>query len=174
MSKTVKRKSFIKHYNTKTHHNKTLKKSYKKKTKCGPRTTADPRVFGPELWRSLHRIAVNYPKKPSKDTIKHAVNFLEAIPYMIPCSHCGCDFLLYLETLNLKKVCSSKQNLVKFMVDAHNRVSKHLDPKKKLWTVKEANKKYTKENVCIGHKPVWKVCKMEKTAYNKITGVPIE
>ena len=165
MSKTrkhhlKKRKTFLSHHKTKKH------SSYGK-TKCGYVSTVDPRVFGPELWRSLHRIAQNYPNNPSKDTQKHAVAFLDAIPYMIPCSHCGCDFLLYLEENNLNEVCSSKEKLIEFLVNAHNRVSQHLDPNKKQWTVKEANKAYSKEKVCIGHKPIWKVCKMEKEQYDR-------
>ena len=158
----IKRKSFMKHHATKKRH------SYTKKN-CDYVTTADPRVFGPELWRSLHRIAQNYPDHPSEDTIKHAVAFLEAMPYMIPCSHCGCDFLMYLEEHNIKKVCASKEDLVKFFVDAHNRVSENLDPAKKQWTVKESNKTYAKEKACIGDKPIWKMCKMEKESYEKYT-----
>lgn len=157
-----KRHSFLKHHATKKKHKYTKKK-------CDYVSTVDPRVFGPELWRSLHRIAQNYPDNPSVDTQKHAVAFLDALPYMLPCSHCGCDFLLYLEENNLKQVCENKENLVKFLVDAHNRVSAHLDPNKKQWTVKEANKAYSKERVCIGNKPIWKICKMEKEPYNKYT-----
>ena len=91
---------------------------------------------------------------------------------MIPCSHCGCDFLLYLNKQNIKETCSSKDKLVEFLVRAHNRVSENLEPKKKQWTIEEANKTYSKEKVCIGHKPLWKVCNLEKTPYNKITGKP--
>lgn len=155
-----KRNSFMKHHKTKKH------QKYKKKG-CSYVTTADPRIFGPEMWRTLHRIAQNYPNKPSKETQKNAVAFLESIPYMIPCSHCGCDFLLYLEENNLHKVCLSKKNLVEFLVNAHNRVSKNLDPSKKQWTVKEAIKTYSKEKACIEGKPIWKVCKMEKEPYQK-------
>jgi len=84
-----KRKSFMKHHATKKKHNYTKKK-------CDYVTTADPRVFGPELWRSLHRMAQHYPDNPSEDTQKHVFAFLYAIPFMILCSHCGCVFLLYL------------------------------------------------------------------------------
>ena len=65
------------------------------------------------------------------------------------------------------KECLSKKNLVEFLVNAHNRVSKHLDPSKKQWTVKEAIKTYSKEKACIDGKPIWKVCKMEKEPYQK-------
>ena len=66
---TKKQKTFMKHFKTK----KNIK--YSKKKKCGYVTTGDPRVFGPELWRSLHRIAQNYPKNPTMDTQKHAISF---------------------------------------------------------------------------------------------------
>jgi len=71
-------------------------------------------------------------------------------------------YYIYLEEHDLKKVCASKEDLVKFLVDAHNRVSINLDPTKKQWTVKESNKRYAKERACIGSKPIWKICKMEK------------
>ena len=34
---------------------------------CGQRTTADPRVFGPETWRTLHRFAQNFPTAPDPE-----------------------------------------------------------------------------------------------------------
>lgn len=156
-----KRASFMKHHATKKKH------KYSTKKKCDYVSTVDPRVFGPELWRSLHRIAHNYPETPSQETQKHAIAFLDALPYMLPCAHCGCDFLLYLEENDLKQVCSNRENLIKFLVDAHNRVSAHLDPNKKQWTVEEAKKVYSKERVCIHKKPIWKVCKMEKEPYER-------
>ena len=140
MKKTIKNKKLQHHYKkfVKHHFNKhhSTKKKYhksslkKNKKDCKEVTTADPRVFGPELWRSLHRIAQNYPYKPSLVTQKNCKNFLQSLPYMTPCSHCGCAFLLYLNKKNIKETCSSKDKLVEFLVRAHNRVSENLDPKK--------------------------------------------
>lgn len=154
---------------------KTKKKyNYKNKAKCGFRPTTDPRVFGPELWRSLHRIAQNYPINPTKETKNKAIQFIQSLPYMLPCSHCGCDLLMFIDENNMKKVVNTKENFVRFFVEAHNRVSRHLNSNKKQWTVAEANKKYSKEYVCIGHKPVWKECDLVKTKYNRFTGQEIQ
>ena len=57
-------------------HHKTKKRFKYSRKKCGKVTTADPRIFGPELWRSLHRIAQNYPEKPSDVAKKHTINFI--------------------------------------------------------------------------------------------------
>ena len=168
-------KKFVKHHFNKHHSTKKRYiKPHKTNKNCKLVTTADPRVFGPELWRSLHRIAQNYPNNPSLLTRENCKKFLQSLPYMIPCSHCGCDFLLYLNHQNVKDICSSKQNLVEFLVNAHNRVSRNLNPNKKTWTVKEANKAYSKERVCIGKKPIWKVCNLEKQPYDKLSGKPEE
>ena len=154
-TKKQRQSSFLNHYDTK------IKNKYTTEH-CATRTTADPRIFGPELWRSFHRIAHNYPVIPSKDTCRYARSFLESIPYMLPCPNCGCSFLMYLEENNIDKICSSRDNLVEFFVEVHNYVSKHLDPNKKIWTIQDAHKTYLNEYGCVGHKPVWNGCKIHK------------
>lgn len=64
---------------------------------CGTRTTQDPRVFGPEAWLTFHRFAQNYPETPNNATYNACKNFINAIPYMVPCPHCGYDFQLFIE-----------------------------------------------------------------------------
>lgn len=59
---------------------------------CGNRTTADPRVFGPYTWRTLHRFMQHYPLSPSAETQEACVRFVNALPWLIPCPHCGYDF----------------------------------------------------------------------------------
>ena len=59
---------------------------------CGNRTTADPRVFGPFTWRTLHRFMQLYPVNPSNQTQEACVRFVNALPFLIPCPHCGYDF----------------------------------------------------------------------------------
>ncbi len=56
------------------------------------RTTADPRVFGPYTWRTLHRFMQFYPVAPTAQTQQSCVNFVNALPFLIPCPHCGYDF----------------------------------------------------------------------------------
>ena len=47
--------------------------------------TSDPRIFGPIIWPGLHIMAENYPEKADKGHKKACVNFLEGLPWMLPC-----------------------------------------------------------------------------------------
>lgn len=51
---------------------------------CGVRTTADPRVWGPEAWRMLHVFAQNFPTDPTQQAIDACTNFINALPWMLP------------------------------------------------------------------------------------------
>jgi hypothetical protein len=146
----------------KTKKTKTIKA--KKSTKnCTRKISADPRVFGPEMWVTLHRISVNYPNNPSKIVQESATKFIESLPYMIPCTHCGCHFLHYLKKQNLHNVCKNRHNITAFFVNAHNNVSKHTNPKNKPWTTEQALKTYKYENKCF-HNKLWKGCDLNKCA----------
>lgn len=56
---------------------------------CGERTTADPRVWGPEAWKMLHVFAQNYPMDPSQQAIEACANFINALPFMLPSALAG-------------------------------------------------------------------------------------
>jgi hypothetical protein len=56
---------------------------------CGERSTADPRVWGPEAWRTLHVFAQNYPTDPSQQAIEACANFINALPFMLPSALAG-------------------------------------------------------------------------------------
>ncbi len=126
---------------------------------CGVVKTDDPRVFGPHTWPTFHVMAQNYPIKANSVTAQHCTNFLRAIPFMLPCNDCGNHFR---EFLNLYtklnpgvNICSGKNELVKFLVEAHNNVSKRTHPDRKLWTSEDAAKKYSTADVCF-HSGVWR------------------
>jgi hypothetical protein len=141
--------------------NNKTNKSNKTNKKCTRKKSGDPRVFGPDMWVTLHRISVNYPKNPNKNTRKNAINFIKSLPYMIPCTHCGCHFTKYIKSNNLNNVCKTRKNIVSFFVNAHNNVSRHTNPKNKQWTTEQAIKKYSYENKCF-HNKLWKGCDLNK------------
>lgn len=60
---------------------------------AGNRTTGDPRVFGPYTWRTVHRFAQFYPIDPTTEVQEACVNFINALPFLLPCPHCGHDFV---------------------------------------------------------------------------------
>ena len=68
---------------------------------CGSRTTADPRVFGPPAWRAFHLFAQNYPTQPTATVKAACVAFVNSLGYMLPCPHCGFDFISFIEVNEL-------------------------------------------------------------------------
>ena len=58
---------------------------------CGSRPSWDSRVFGPHTWKTLHTFAVNYHSPPTEAAVDACTNFINALPYLIPCSHCAWD-----------------------------------------------------------------------------------
>lgn len=123
---------------------------------CGVAPTGDPRVFGPPTWKAFHLMAQNYPENPNLNTIKQCSNFVKAIPYMIPCSQCGYHFQEFTEKYykNNPTMCNSRQDLVKFFVEAHNNVSSFTSPERKPWTCEDAEKEYTSVETCF-HSRGW-------------------
>jgi hypothetical protein len=140
---------------------------------CGSRTTADPRVFGPEAWITFHRFAQNYPKDPTDQTIQACIDFTKSIPYMLPCPHCGYDFKQFIlaneenEKSNpyapacssckeynmpcqgIVTACQNQQNLVNFFLRAHHNVDKLTKPCKPLYSPQQAAEAYTnQQNFC--------------------------
>ena len=104
--------------------------------------TADPTVFGPYLWISLHISAAHYPFNPSPIVRRRIKDRILALPYEIPCEKCRPHALSYIESKasELDKAVSCRSELVKFYVDFHNYVNTFL--KKPTWTYEQAIKYY--------------------------------
>ena len=115
---------------------------------CGSVSTHDPRVFGPYTWKALHVMANNYPERPTPETQKACEHFVPAIPYMLPCPHCGWHLRHFLQDYQ-GRPCDNKYELMKFFVEAHNNVNFHTNPSRAPWTVGEAQQLYQAENVCL-------------------------
>lgn len=122
--------------------------------------SGDISIFGPYLWSSFHIMAANYPDKPTSEVREGAINFIKGIPFMIPCGNCGYHFKDYLENdylpnlnknipLKLKIITSSKDNIIKFFIDAHNNVTKNTNKKGKIWTFDEVKDLYSEAYRCL-------------------------
>eukprot|EP00964_Phaeocystis_antarctica_P007517 scaffold4073_cov61-Phaeocystis_antarctica.AAC.4 len=66
-------------------------------TKDKPAASTDPRVFGPTLWKAFHLIATNFPSPPTKAAHQACVAFIMALPYLVPCRHCGWDLGVFIK-----------------------------------------------------------------------------
>jgi len=118
-----------------------------RKNYCGPRSTGDPRVFGPILWKFLHTISMHY--NPERNGVNHCEAFIDSFAPMIPCKHCAWHYNQFLYgTQNPTPLdpdepgwdwgekkdddvwdnspCKSTTNLQSFFVEAHNNVGQHV------------------------------------------------
>lgn len=77
----------------------------------------DTRYWGPSGWRLFHLLLAN----PSLDR-KKAEDFLEVLPYVLPCKWCRYGLSTHMEELPI----SEAANLEKWMWQIHNKVNRRL------------------------------------------------
>jgi len=106
--------------------------------------TVNPSVWGPSLWFTLHNGAARYPENANQITKDRMKGFILGIPYILPCLACKPHAISYIENRkdSLDTIVSTRENLVKFFVDFHNKVNERY--KKPLFTYEDAVSMYDK------------------------------
>lgn len=127
-------------------------------------SSADPRVFGPEAWLTLHRFSIWYANGATPNAASQAAckGFVMGLPYMIPCPHCAYhldEFLYNNANLEAKGItydydkcrgnctgvetaCSDSRILADFFRRAHNNVNHNNQPCTRDMTLDEVYAKY--------------------------------
>ncbi|XP_055373881.1 FAD-linked sulfhydryl oxidase ALR [Condylostylus longicornis] len=84
----------------------------------------DKGELGRATWGLLHTISVSFPKNPSDDEKKDAINFISCLSRLYPCEYCAKDFQ---EDLKENPVdVTSRDKFSSWMCNFHNRVNKKL------------------------------------------------
>lgn len=117
------------------------------KTQYTQSDKANPKVWGPSYWYTLHTSAAFYPLEANPIVKDRMKNRILAIPYEIPCSNCRIHAINFIEKHRdgLDKIVSGRHELGAFYVDFHNQVNKRYN--KPLWTYEQAYKLYSGENI---------------------------
>ena len=85
----------------------------------------NPETWGPHCWFLIHSVALNYPKNPTDDDMKHYQEFYNGLQYVLPCSTCSQNYKKHLKELPItNEVLSSRKTLFYWTVDIHNKVNK--------------------------------------------------
>ena len=85
---------------------------------------ANPSIWGPNIWQTLHFISLGYPNNPTDMDKENYKNFFILLQYTLPCKVCA-----YHYSDNLKKfpltdqVLSNKNNFILWVIDIHNSVN---------------------------------------------------
>ena len=132
-----------KRYNTINSNNREVKMEWNSTTK----STKDPDVWGPAAWFTIHNFAFNYPDNPSPIFRKKCAQFIDSLPYMIPCEGCSGHAIQYVMSREseMDVIVATRSNLFEFFVDFHNEVNKRYN--KPVMSVKDAYKLYETGNV---------------------------
>jgi len=106
-------------------------------------STANPKIWGPSYWFTLHVSAAHYPYH-ANDIVKERIkNKILAIPYDLPCSDCRSHATAFIESHkeHLDDIVKGRHTLGKFYTEFHNYVNRRYG--KKEWTYDEVYKLYS-------------------------------
>lgn len=103
----------------------------------------NPQIWGPHAWIFLHSITLSYPDHPTIQDKTNTKNFFISLKNILPCYKCRNNYLRHLDDYPLTdKILSSRQNLIKWLIDIHNIVN--LETGKKEMNYNDVMKQYIK------------------------------
>lgn len=108
----------------------------------------EPKLWGPCLWKSIHLIALGYPKEPTIDNVQAYKQFYQDFYKVIPCDKCSVNYRKHLEELPIDRRLTSRDDLFRWTVELHNIVNKSLG-KDHTWTPNKAKAKLFKSTPVV-------------------------
>lgn len=95
------------------------------------RISLDPDIWGGKGWFFLDSVVLAYPDNPTEEEKQQFKNFFYAIPTVGPCNKCRIHFGQFIKKYPLNNtILKSKDNLILWLLSAHNNVNK-INGKKK-------------------------------------------
>ena len=127
--------------------------------------TSGERVhWGNSAWHFLHSVSFAYPDNPSIEDKKGAFDFIQALPFVLPCEECRQHAFKYIHVDTRTQVdsvrsvyLSSKHRFAQWMYDFHNAVNLQTEKPPYNITIEELYAQYDKQSMCGSSS-----CKMRK------------
>lgn len=85
-----------------------------------------PSVWGPIVWSSMHIASLGYSNTPNDDEKRAAIEFYQALVYMIPCPICRQHYKRFLDTYPVKDAVGNRNDLIHWVFRIHNKVNVQL------------------------------------------------
>jgi hypothetical protein len=83
-----------------------------------------PEIWGKYAWNFLHLVTLDYPDHPTEEDKQNYHNFFNSLKFVLPCAKCRYNLSHHLKKYPLtNEVLSSKDNLIKWVIDLHNVVN---------------------------------------------------
>ena len=100
----------------------------------------DPKIWGPNIWYTLHIISLYYPTNPTEFQKRAYHDFFINLKEVLPCSKCKDHYTKYVSEYPITPHLDSKKNVIKWLIDVHNFVNLSLN--KPTFTYTEVLKLY--------------------------------
>mgnify|MGYP001392155050 CR=1 FL=1 len=89
-----------------------------------------PKIWGPDMWNSLHNITFGYPVNPTDDDKKRYRLIFENIGYVLPCCYCADSYNKLITTDNVLKIndniFENRETLTLWLYNVHEEINKKL------------------------------------------------
>lgn len=106
-----------------------------------PRLIMHPRIWGRDMWRSIHYVALGYPvRDPTSDVRASYSTFFGALGFVLPCAKCSQHYNKHIVSYPLDPSLVGRAELFRWTVDLHNAVNSSLG--RKTWTYEQAYELY--------------------------------
>ncbi len=84
----------------------------------------DPRIWGPDVWRAIHHLALGYPLQPTDQDKADYRTFFVALGAVLPCASCAANYQRHLRELPLEPALDQGgRALFEWTVAMHNLVN---------------------------------------------------
>ena len=88
-----------------------------------------PSVWGPHGWKFMHFVSLGYPENPSQGDKRQYKEFYESLQHILPCGACAQNYKLNLQDMPIDNSLDSRDTLIKWVIDIHNRVNQETGKK---------------------------------------------
>ena len=99
-------------------------------------------IWGPYFWFTLHTVTLGYPEKPTYIDSRKYAEFFISLQNVLPCPKCQEHYRQHLLEFPVAAHLNSKEALVKWCFNLHNRVNQSLN--KPVFSYDEFREKYRK------------------------------
>ena len=86
--------------------------------------TIGPNIWGPHGWNFLHYVSLGYPQEPTENDKRYYKDFYTSLQNVLPCATCQGNYKKNLSELPIDDALQSRDSLVKWVIDVHNKVNK--------------------------------------------------
>lgn len=90
---------------------------------------SDPRIWGSDLWKTLHRLSLAYPDQPTDDDRQAAYELLHSLTRLLPCPACRTHYAKHFATFDRDATTASRDALVRWVHELHESVNRRLHKK---------------------------------------------